>query len=81
MYERLTAILRDVFDDDSLAARPELSAADVAAWDSFGHLRLIFTIEREFGIDLAAAQVASFQNIGELAALLSEHERRVRGNP
>lgn len=70
MYERLTELLRDVFDDDSLVARPDLTADQVAGWDSFAHLRLIFAVEKAFGVKFAASQISSLKNLGELAALI-----------
>lgn len=70
IYKQLTEILRDLFDDDSLVATPELTAGQVAGWDSFAHLRLMLTIERTFGIDFAASQITSLKNVGELAALI-----------
>ena len=54
IYERLTGILRDVFDDDAITARPDLTAADVPDWDSLAHLRVMFNVEKAFG-DLATA--------------------------
>ncbi len=70
MYERLTELLRDVFDDDTLVARPDLTADQVAGWDSFAHLRLIFAVEKAFGVKFAASQISSLKNLGELAALI-----------
>ena len=71
IYDRLTDILRDVFNDNSLLATPELTAADVDGWDSFSHLRLMLTVERSFGVDFAASQMSSLKNVGELAELIA----------
>ena len=50
VYQKLTEILRDVFDEDALVAVPELTADQVDGWDSFAHLRLIFAVEKSFGV-------------------------------
>ena len=71
IYQRLTEILRDVFDDDTLTARPDLTANQVEGWDSFAHLRLIFTVEKSFGINFSASQISSLKNVGELAELIA----------
>jgi acyl carrier protein len=34
IYPRLAEIFENVFDDDSIAVTPELSAKDVDGWDS-----------------------------------------------
>jgi acyl carrier protein len=70
IYQKLTDILRDVFDDDALVARPDLTAPEVDGWDSFAHLRLIFTVEKAFGVSFAASQISALKNVGELAELV-----------
>lgn len=70
IYEKLTATFRAVFDDDSLVAKPSLSAEDVAEWDSLSHVRLILTVAKEFNVQFAASEVAELKNVGDLAALL-----------
>jgi len=70
IYQQLTEILRDLFDDDSLVATPDLTADRVAGWDSFAHLRLMLTVERAFGVDFAASQITALKNVGELATLI-----------
>ena len=70
VYDKLTAIFRDVFDDDELVLRPDLTADDVPDWDSLSHIRLILTIQQTFGIKFSAAQVTNPRNVGELVALI-----------
>jgi acyl carrier protein len=70
IYQKLTEIIRDLFDDDTLVATPQLTADQVDGWDSFAHLRLMLTVERTFGIDFAASQITSLKNVGELADLI-----------
>jgi acyl carrier protein len=74
IYQKLTEIMRDLFDDDTLVATPELTAASVAGWDSFAHLRLMLTVERTFGVDFAASEITSLKNVGELAALIQSKQ-------
>ena len=70
IYTKLSEILREVFDDDELVARPDLTADQVDGWDSFAHLRLITTVERSFQVRFTAAQVSALKNVGELAELV-----------
>ena len=67
---RLTTVFHDVFDDDAIVLRPDLSAKDIADWDSLTHIRLLFTIEREFGIKFTTTEVGEMKNVGELIALI-----------
>jgi len=66
----MTAIFQDVFDDDSIVVTPELTAQDVAEWDSLNHIRLILTVQKAFGISFSAAQTANLKNVGDLAELI-----------
>lgn len=70
VYERLSTVLQDVFDDEDLIATPNLTAADVEGWDSLKQIRLILSVEKEFHISFAASEVGNLKNIGELARLV-----------
>jgi acyl carrier protein len=66
----LTKIFHDVFDDDSIVLRPDLTAADVEGWDSLAHVRLLLTVERKMGIKFNAVEAGKLKNVGELIALI-----------
>jgi len=72
IYDKLSEILQDVFDDDSLVARPDLTADQVPGWDSFAHLRLMMTVEQKFGVKFSAAQIGSLKNVGELVDAIAD---------
>jgi len=67
---RLTKVFRNVFYDDAIVLRSDLSADDIADWDSLTHVRLLFTIEREFQIEFTVTEVGELKNVGELMALI-----------
>lgn len=68
---RLTAVFRDVFDDDELAVFPEMTARDVDEWDSLMHITLVLAVEKEFGVKLNAAEVGKLENVGQMVELLA----------
>jgi acyl carrier protein len=68
---KLTQTLRDVFDDETLVATPELVPAEVEGWDSVNHVRLVLSVEREFKIRLANSEVTGLKNLGELMSLIA----------
>jgi acyl carrier protein len=70
IYDQLTAILRDLFDDENLVATPTLTAAEVPEWDSFNHINLIVAVETKFGVKFHTAELESIHNIGHLAELI-----------
>ncbi|WP_114394836.1 acyl carrier protein [Oleisolibacter albus] len=74
IYDGLTAILRDVFDDDGLVARPELSARDVPGWDSFNHINVIVAAELRFGVKFKASELDGLHTLGDFARLIARRK-------
>lgn len=72
ILNRLTPLLRDVFDNDDLVATPELTARAVDGWDSLGNVRLFLEIERAFSIRFSATEIASLKNVGQLVELIGK---------
>ena len=71
-YEKLTAIFRDVFDEDELSLTPETTADDVDGWDSLTHIRLVLAVSKAFGVKFSASEIGNLKNVGELAALIEK---------
>ena len=70
IFEKLTPIFQDVFDDDEIVLVSDLTAADIDEWDSLSHIRLIVSVEQAFGISFTAAEVSRLENVGEFADLV-----------
>jgi acyl carrier protein len=70
IYQRLTEIFQDVFDEDSIEVTPKLSADDVDGWDSLTHIRLILSIEKVFKIKFSTSEIGKLENVGDLVALI-----------
>ena len=70
MYEQLTEIFRDVFDDEKIVLTPDTTAADVDGWDSVGHLNLILAIESRLKMKFKTTEIESLHNVGELVGLI-----------
>jgi acyl carrier protein len=71
LYEKLTAIFHNVFDDDEIVLTPQLKASDVDGWDSLRHVRLVVSVEKGFGVRFAASEVGRLKNVGDLANLIA----------
>ena len=74
IYQRLTDIFHDVFDDESLVLTPELTANDVDEWDSLSHIRLVLGVEKAFSMKFNASEVARLKNVGEFVELIRSKE-------
>lgn len=64
--EPLTAIFREVFDDDEITLSRQMTADDVDGWDSLSHVNLIVTIEARFNIKFTQKELLTFRNVGDL---------------
>ena len=69
LYEKLTDIFRDIFDDDDLVLTEQMTAEDVDEWDSLSHIRLIVAVEKDFGVSFSSSEIASLENVAQLAEL------------
>lgn len=68
--DRLQDVFQNVFNDDELVLRDEMSLSDVRDWDSVMHINLMFSIEETFNIRFVGNELAEFKNIGELKQYL-----------
>ena len=74
--DAVIAIVADVLDlmPDQLASDTE--GADVAAWDSFGHVRIVLAVEAEFGVELTMAEIEQSASVPGLVAALEAAKTR-----
>lgn len=70
IYQRLTKIFQDIFDDDAISVRPELSAKDVDGWDSLTHIRLMLTVEKDFKVKFSTSEIGGLKEVNDLVTLI-----------
>ena len=63
---KLTDILKGVLDDNELTLTEDTTPNEVGEWDSANHIRFILAIEAEFDIRFEAAEIGSFEKVGQL---------------
>jgi acyl carrier protein len=66
VWDKLTQVFRDVFDDDQLTIGPKTTARDVEGWDSLVHIQLLVAVEKAFGMRFNTGEVAGLANVGEM---------------
>lgn len=72
IHNKLTAIFRDIFEDDQLTINEETTADDVEGWDSLTHVNLLVAVEKGFGIRMSTREVKSMRNVGDFLNLISQ---------
>ena len=70
IYTRLTEIIQDIFDDDSITVTPALSAKDVDGWDSLTHIRLMLTVEKAFKVKFSTSEIGKMDTVCDLVTII-----------
>lgn len=72
VYEQLTEVFRDVFDDEEIVLQDSTTSDDIEDWDSLEHVNLIVAVEREFGIKFTMGEVTGMKNVGSMVDIIIE---------
>ena len=70
LYRELTAVVREVLDDDGVVLTPELTAKDVPGWDSFKQIEIILALEDRHGVKFSSRELDGLHSVGDLARTL-----------
>lgn len=72
VFERLTKVFRDVFDDEGIVLTESTTADDIEDWDSFEHINLIVAVEAEFSIKIPIGKTIAMKDVGEMVDFIQE---------
>lgn len=72
IIEKLTAIFHDVFSDNTIVLRDDMTASDVENWDSLTHMIMITKVEEVFGIRFKLRELNKLKNVGDLRNTIAE---------
>jgi len=72
VYERLTEIFRDIFDDEEITISDDTTSSDIEGWDSIVHISLMDAIEEEFDIHFDMKTIVKLENVGEMVDVILE---------
>ena len=72
IYNRLVAVFRDVFDDESLTISAATCADDIEEWDSLSHVQLVVAVEQEFGVRFTSREILKWRSVGEMVEALAQ---------
>lgn len=70
IVEKLTSVFHEVFNDNSIALRDDMTAADVANWDSLTHMLMITKVEEVFGIKFKLKELNKLKMVGDLISTI-----------
>ena len=69
--EKIRKNISSVVKHDDFEMSDELTANDVAGWDSLSHISIIIAIEKTFDIKFKLKDLNRMQNIGDVIELVS----------
>ena len=70
VISNIEPIFQDVLDQPQLHLTPESNASNVADWDSLAHISIVGSVEKQFRIKFALAELQGLKNVGEMAELI-----------
>jgi len=72
--EKLTTIFRNVFNDEDIVLRDDMTAKEVAQWDSLTHMMMIGEVEKDFSIKFKLKELGKLEDVKSLMDLI---ERKI----
>lgn len=70
IIEKLTAIFHEIFNDNNIVLRDDMTAADVENWDSLTHMLMITKVEDVFGIKFKLKELNKLKMVGDLITII-----------
>lgn len=64
--EKLTSVFHEVFNDNNIILRDDMTASDVDNWDSLTHMLMITKVEETFGIKFKLKELNKLKMVGDL---------------
>lgn len=72
IVEKLTLVFHEVFNDNTIVLREDMTAADVENWDSLTHMLMITKVEEVFGIKFKLKELNKLKQVGDIVSLVVE---------
>lgn len=73
IIEKLTPLVREAFQDDSLEIIDNMSAENVASWTSLSFMQLLSKIEEKFAFKFKIFELINIHNMGDLVSSIENH--------
>jgi acyl carrier protein len=74
IYSDLAEIFHEVFDNDALVLKSEMTAADVKGWDSFKQVEILIAVQERFGLKLRSREIDGLSCVGDLVDVIKRNQ-------
>jgi acyl carrier protein len=68
---KLQQIFRDELDNETLVLSENATPDDIDGWDSLANIRIVASIESEFGFEFDVEQIESVKSVADLLSVIS----------
>lgn len=73
IIEKLTPIAQNIFLDNALELRDDLSAENVPNWTSLSFMQFLTEIEEQFGFKFKMMEILRLQTMGAIIDAIERH--------
>ena len=70
IIEKLTNVFHEIFKDESIVLRDDMTAEDVENWDSLTHMLMISEVEQEFQVKFKLKDLNKLKTVGDLITIV-----------
>lgn len=67
---KLEKIFRNVFDNETIQIKREMTANDLDEWNSLNHMLLVSEIENVFSIKFRLKELNQMKNVGDMIDMI-----------
>lgn len=71
---KLQRIFRELYDDEGLQLHPGLRLEELPDWDSVMQVKMVLTVEAEFGFRFETEEVSAIRGVADLLQLIAKHQ-------
>lgn len=73
IVNQLTEIFRNVFSDDTIELREDMTTEDVENWDSLTNMMMIEEIQQVFGFRFKLKQLPTLNTVGNIIEAIRQN--------
>jgi acyl carrier protein len=72
IFEKITRVFQEVFEDETLEIDMDTSPGDISAWDSLKNVVLINQLEKTFNISFDLEEMMEFNELSKIHATIKK---------
>lgn len=73
IIDKLTPIVREVFQNENMVLSEDLNAGNVETWTSLSFMQLLAQIEEQFGFRFRMMELIQLKTMGDIINVMEKH--------